>query len=114
MAILWIVVGVAAVLLLWAVLAFNSLVRLRNEAEQGWANIDVQLRRRADLIPKFDPDLLERYDDLRRLKKGVGAAALVDGVCQGCHEQLSAVEVDRLKRADGIRRCDHCRRILVF
>jgi LemA protein len=49
----WILIAVAAVLLLWAVLAYNSLVRLRNEAEQGWANIDVQLRRRADLIPNL-------------------------------------------------------------
>src|SRR5580765_3792671 len=50
---LWIVVGVLVLLLVWAVLAYNSLVRLRNEADQGWANIDVQLRRRADLIPNL-------------------------------------------------------------
>jgi predicted nucleic acid-binding Zn-ribbon protein len=62
----------------------------------------------------FDPGLLELYEDLRRQKKGIGAAALVDGVCQGCHQQLSAVDLDRLRRADGIRRCVHCRRILVF
>jgi LemA protein len=53
MTVLWIVVAVVALLLLWVVLAYNSLVRLRNEAEQGWANIDVQLRRRADLIPNL-------------------------------------------------------------
>jgi LemA protein len=51
--VVWVVVGVAVVLLLWVVLAYNALVRLRNEAEQGWANIDVQLRRRADLIPNL-------------------------------------------------------------
>src|SRR2546423_2130055 len=45
--------AVAAALLLYLVLTFNSLVRLRNEAEQGWANIDVQLKRRADLIPNL-------------------------------------------------------------
>jgi len=84
------------------------------ELVEGRADLERLQAARAELIPDFDPDLLERYDDLRRLKKGVGAAALIDGVCQGCHEQLSAVEVDRLKRADGIRRCDHCRRILVF
>jgi LemA protein len=49
----WILVAVVAGLLLWAVLAYNALVRLRNEADQGWANIDVQLRRRADLIPNL-------------------------------------------------------------
>jgi LemA protein len=50
---LWIVLALAAVLLLWVVLAYNALVRLRNEADQGWANIDVQLKRRADLIPNL-------------------------------------------------------------
>ena len=57
--------------------------------------------------------MLELYEDLRRQKKGVGAAALVDGVCQACHEQLSAVQLDKLKRSEGVRRCEHCRRILV-
>jgi uncharacterized protein len=69
---------------------------------------------RASLTPVFDEELLELYEDLRRQKKGIGAAALVDGVCQGCHQQLSAVELDRLRRAAGIRRCEHCRRILVL
>jgi LemA protein len=50
---LYVVIGVAALLLLWIVYAFNRLVRLRNEARQGWSNIDVQLRRRADLIPNL-------------------------------------------------------------
>jgi predicted nucleic acid-binding Zn-ribbon protein len=69
---------------------------------------------REHVASTIDPEVLELYDDLRRQKKGVGAAALVDGVCQGCHEQLSSVELDRLKRTDGVRRCEHCRRILVF
>jgi predicted nucleic acid-binding Zn-ribbon protein len=68
---------------------------------------------RAEIAAEIDPEVLELYDDLRRQKKGIGAAALVDGVCQACHEQLSAVELDKLKRAAGIRRCEHCRRILV-
>lgn len=69
---------------------------------------------RQALTPGLDEELLELYEDLRRQKKGVGAAALVDGVCQACHEQLSALEVARLKKTDGIRRCEHCRRILVL
>jgi hypothetical protein len=78
------------------------------------AGLDARTAERDAIRPAIDEDLLELYDDLRRQKKGVGAAALVDGVCQGCHQKLSAVELDRLKRADGIRRCDYCRRILVF
>ena len=62
----------------------------------------------------FDPELLELYDDLRKQKKGVGVAALVDGVCQGCHEKLSAVELDRIKHTEDVPRCEYCRRILVL
>jgi LemA protein len=37
--------------LIWAVLAFNRLVRLRNQVRAGWSDIDVQLMRRHDLVP---------------------------------------------------------------
>jgi len=50
---LWILVGVVAVLVIVFALGYNRLVRLRNEADTGWANIDVQLQRRADLIPNL-------------------------------------------------------------
>jgi LemA protein len=50
---LWIVLGVLAVVVLGFVVGFNRLVRLRNEVDTGWANIDVQLKRRADLIPNL-------------------------------------------------------------
>jgi uncharacterized protein len=76
--------------------------------------LEEQARARDDIASQIDPDVVELYDDLRHQKKGIGAAALVDGVCQGCHEQLSSMQLDKLKRAEGIRRCEHCRRILVF
>ena len=69
---------------------------------------------RAALAEKVDAEYLELYEDLRPQKKGVAAVALIDGVCQGCHEQLSSVYVDRLKRVEGPKRCEHCRRILVI
>ena len=59
-------------------------------------------------------ELLELYEELRLSKKGVAAVALEDGVCQGCHQKLSAVYLDRLKRSEDIRRCEYCRRILIF
>jgi len=68
---------------------------------------------RAVLAKEFSDDLLELYEDLRRQKKGVAAVALVEGVCQGCHQKLSPLYLDRLRRSDGIRRCEYCRRILV-
>jgi hypothetical protein len=69
---------------------------------------------REALSSEIDQELLELYEDLRRQKKGIGAAAIVDGVCQACHEKLSAVELDRLKHTDGVKRCEYCRRIVVF
>jgi LemA protein len=50
---LWILVGVVVLVVLLLVLGYNRLVRLRNEVDTGWANIDVQLQRRADLIPNL-------------------------------------------------------------
>jgi LemA protein len=52
---IWLIVVLAVLLLLglYSIYAYNGLVRLRNESETGWANIDVQLRRRADLIPNL-------------------------------------------------------------
>ena len=49
----WIVIVVVAVLALWTIGAFNRLVKYRNRAEEGWAQIDDQLRRRYDLIPNL-------------------------------------------------------------
>lgn len=68
---------------------------------------------RSGAIPKIPDELLELYDDLRASKGGVGAAALQDGVCLGCHMRLPAQEFERVRKADGLVRCDECRRILV-
>lgn len=64
-------------------------------------------------VPKIEQELLDVYDDLRASKGGIGAAALVGGTCQGCHMQLPAQEVERIKKATGLVKCDECRRILV-
>jgi LemA protein len=50
---LWIALGVVGVLLLYFILTFNRLVRHRNRVENSWSGIDVQLRRRYDLIPNL-------------------------------------------------------------
>jgi LemA protein len=50
---LWIIVGFVAVLVLWMIGSYNSFVRLINRAKEAWADIDVQLKRRYDLIPNL-------------------------------------------------------------
>lgn len=50
---LYIVLGVALVVLLWIVFAYNGFVRMVQRAKEAWADIDVQLKRRYDLIPNL-------------------------------------------------------------
>jgi uncharacterized protein len=84
-----------------------------DEIERLGAELKERGEARAALAETVDAEFLELYEELRPQKKGVAAVALIDGVCQGCHEQLSSVYVDRLKRVEGPKRCEHCRRILV-
>lgn len=50
---LLVVLALGFALLAWAVLVFNRLVRLRNQTRTAWADIDVQLQRRHDLVPQL-------------------------------------------------------------
>ena len=50
---MWILLGVLGVILLYGVYAYNRLVRTRNRVDNAWSQIDVQLRRRYDLIPNL-------------------------------------------------------------
>ena len=49
----WVVVAVVVIAVVAAVLIYNRLVALRNRVDNGWSQIDVQLRRRYDLIPNL-------------------------------------------------------------
>ena len=51
--ILWIILGVIAVFVIWVIGIFNGFVVLKNRAKEAWADIDVQLKRRYDLIPNL-------------------------------------------------------------
>ncbi len=48
-----ILVIIVAALLLWAIASYNRLIGLRNQVQNGWRQIDVQLKRRHDLIPNL-------------------------------------------------------------
>jgi LemA protein len=50
---LWVIVGVVALVLLWLVFTYNSLVKKENRVEEAWSDIDVQLKRRHNLIPNL-------------------------------------------------------------
>lgn len=53
MSITWIVLGVLALVVIWLVAAYNGFVTLVNRAKEAWSDIEVQMKRRYDLIPNL-------------------------------------------------------------
>ena len=53
MTIIYIVLGIIVAVVIWAIVAYNSFVTLVNRTKEAWADIDVQLKRRYDLIPNL-------------------------------------------------------------
>jgi len=64
--IVWIILAVIIVVLAFAVGVYNSLILLKNKTEEAWADIDVQLKRRYDLIP----NLVETVKGYAKHEKG--------------------------------------------
>lgn len=50
---LYIIIGIVAVLVVWLIAAYNGFVRLATRTKESWADIEVQLKRRYDLIPNL-------------------------------------------------------------
>ena len=102
----WVIIGIVVVLVLWFVFIFNGLVRLRNQVKNAWAQIDVQLKRRHDLIPNL-VETVKGYKDFERatleavtkartaaqqaVGQGVGAQAKAEGELSGALTRLLAV-----------------------
>ncbi len=63
----WVILGILVVIALWAVAVYNGLVQLKVRVEGSWSDIDVQLRRRYDLIP----NLVETVKGYAAHEKGV-------------------------------------------
>ncbi|MHA1151035.1 MAG: LemA family protein [Promethearchaeota archaeon] len=53
MVLYWVIIVIAGIIVLWIIWAFNKLVRLRNRIENAWSQIDVQLKKRFDLVPNL-------------------------------------------------------------
>lgn len=91
---------------------------LRGKVEVLNADIDAQLNthssQRDAIAAELPADLLSLYDTIRGQKHGVGAAALEQGTCQGCHTKVPQKEIERMRAEGGLHRCDNCRRILVL
>lgn len=101
---LWIIAGVVVVVAIIVIWIYNSLITVRNNAKNAWAQIDVQLKRRVDLIPnlvetvkgymKYEKGTLEAVTKARTAimsAKGPKDAAAADGMLSGALKSLFAV-----------------------
>jgi LemA protein len=50
---MWIILGALVLIALWAIMTYNGLITLKNRTDEAWSDIDVQLKRRYDLIPNL-------------------------------------------------------------
>jgi len=53
MGIYWVVLAIVALIVIWLVVLYNGLVVLKNRCDEAWSDIDIQLKRRWDLIPNL-------------------------------------------------------------
>lgn len=101
---MWIALGIIAVIILWVIGAFNSLISLKNQTLNGWKQIDVQLKRRHDLIPnlietvkgtmKFEQTTLTQVIEARNKAisaQGVAEKAVQENALTGALRQLFAL-----------------------
>jgi len=90
-------------------------VRLENAKTEIGAELARAKSDRALLVPQVESALYDLYEKVRTSANGVGAALLIGNKCDGCHLEINAVEVERIKSlaTDEVLRCEECRRILV-
>jgi len=86
----------------------NALARINGELESI-------SKERAETLASVSPELIALYEKIRTSNNGTGAAALVAGVCTGCHLSINTVELKRMAEIsdDEVVRCEECRCILV-
>jgi LemA protein len=102
----WIIIGVIAVLLVWIIMIYNGLVAMRQRVNQAYADIDVQMKQRHDLIPNLvetvkgyaghERNTLEavikaRNTAIQAQSSGVAAQAQAENALSGTLRQLFAL-----------------------
>lgn len=100
----WIIIAIAALIVLWVFFTYNALITGRNRSEEAWADIEVQLKRRYDLIPNLvntvkgyathEAATLEKVTEARNramASQGTPAAAQAEGELSGTLKSLFAL-----------------------
>src|SRR6187399_3605643 len=100
----WIVLGAIALLVIWIIIIYNGLVAMRQRVNQAFADVDVQLKQRSDLIPNLvetvkgyaahEKGTLEAVIKARNAAiaaQGPAAQAAAEGMLQGALRQIFAL-----------------------
>ncbi|HXZ47100.1 MAG TPA: LemA family protein [Pseudolabrys sp.] len=99
----WVIVIAAAAIVLYVIIAFNSLVRTRQMANEAWSGIDVQLKRRSDLVPNL-VEIVKGYaghersvlDEVTRLRGAARALPADDVASRAQAEGALSVALGKL------------------
>jgi LemA protein len=86
----WIVIGVIVVILVWVVMTYNSMVAMRQRVGQAFADIDVQLKQRHDLVPNLVETVKGYAAHERGTLEAVVQARNVAVAAQGPAQQAAA------------------------
>ena len=99
-----IVLGIVVIAVVWLIAVYNGLIKLRNQVDEGWSDIDVQLKRRHDLIPnlietvkgyaKHEKELFENVTKARTAAMSAKAPAEMaksENILMGALKSLFAV-----------------------
>ncbi|HET9615847.1 MAG TPA: LemA family protein [Pseudolabrys sp.] len=89
----WIVLGVVVVIVIWAISIYNNLVAMRQRTDQAFADIDVQLKQRHDLIP----NLVETVKGYAAHERGT-----LEAVIQARNAAVAAPGVDQKVAAENM------------
>jgi len=101
---LWILIAVVAIIIIWLIATYNFFITLRNRINNAWSQIDVQLKRRFDLIPnlvetvkgyaKHEKETFKMVTEARNIMqnaKGMADKAKADDMLSGALKSLFAV-----------------------
>jgi uncharacterized protein len=88
-------------------------VEVLREKERGLTKKAEEIRRgRERIVSQIEPQLLKRYEQIRKARKGVGVALLKDGACLGCQMKLRPQHLVEILRFESVEQCPTCQRIL--
>src|SRR5512142_1939708 len=89
----WIILAVVVLIVLWAIMTYNGLVAMRQRVDQSFADIDVQLKQRHDLIP----NLVETVKGYAGHERGT-----LEAVIQARNQAIAAPNVEQKVAAENM------------